>query len=181
MNNTSLSSDKPVFDRAFDNSLAKEGGFVNDPDDTGGATKYGISLRTYRLYYPEANSTTIQNLSVNDAKAFYYTYFWQANCYDEIKNPDLAIKVFDACINMGPRQAHLCLQRALNCVGFKLIEDGRLGQETLKALNHTECPEWSFAILCAFRSELAGYYRLLAATKPKLQKFLNGWIARAYG
>lgn len=176
-----LTPEKNVFDRAFSYSLGKEGGFVNDPEDPGGATKYGVSLRTYRLYYPTANEETIQNLTVEEAKAFYQKYFWQAKGYDEIKNADLAVKVFDACINMGPRQAHLCLQRALNCVGFKLKEDGRLGSETLKALNRTECPEWSFAILCAYRSELAGYYRLLAGTKPKLQKFLNGWIARAYG
>lgn len=181
MNNTSLSSEKPVFDRAFEHSLAKEGGFVNDPNDAGGATKYGVSLRTYRLYYPEADISTIQNLSVGQAKEFYKKYFWQANRYDEIKNPDMAIKIFDACINMGPRQAHLCLQRALNCVGFKLQEDGNLGPATLAALNRTECPEWNFAILCSYRSELAGYYRLLAEIKPTNKRFLDGWLSkRAY-
>lgn len=177
----SISETQTVFDRAFAFSLEKEGGFVNDPKDAGGATKYGVSLRTYRLYYPEADENTIQNLTVEAAKAFYQKYFWAANRYNEIKNVELAIKTFDACINMGPRQAHLCLQRALNCVGFKLKEDGGLGPETLKALNRTESPEWNFAVLCAYRSELAGYYRLLAATKPNNQKFLNGWLARAYG
>nr|DAI24810.1 MAG TPA: Lysozyme [Caudoviricetes sp.] len=175
-----LAPQENVFDRAFNNSLGLEGGFVNDPDDAGGATKYGVSLRTYRLYFPEADISTIQSLTVDDAKAFYKKYFWQANRYDRIKNSDIAIKVFDACINTGPHQAHLCLQRALNCVGFKLAVDGALGPATLEALNRTESPEWNFAILCAYRSELAGYYRLLVERKPENKKFLDGWIVRAY-
>jgi lysozyme family protein len=52
------------------------------------------------------------------------------------------------------------LQRALRAVGFDLKDDEVIGRRTLEALNRTEQPEWNFAILCAFRSECAGYYRL---------------------
>lgn len=166
--------------KAFNNSLAHEGGFVNDPDDAGGATKYGITLKTYKESHPEATVETIKNLTVKDAEEFYFKEFWLRYGYDRISVDDLAIKIFDAAINMGTRQAHLCLQRALNCVGFKLSEDGQIGEETLTALNHGGCPEWQFAILCAYRSELAGFYRLLAETKPKNKKFLAGWLRRAY-
>lgn len=172
--------DKTVFNKAFNNSLAHEGGFVNDPDDAGGATKYGITLKTYRESHPAATVETIKNLTVKDAEEFYFNEFWLRYGYDRISVDDLAIKIFDAAINMGTRQAHLCLQRALNCVGFKLSEDGQIGEETLTALNHGGCPEWQFAILCAYRSELAGFYRLLAETKPKNKKFLKGWLRRAY-
>lgn len=172
--------DKTVFNKAFNNSLGHEGGFVNDPDDAGGATKYGITLKTYKESHPAATVETIKNLSVKDAEEFYFKEFWLRYGYDRISVDDLAIKIFDAAINMGTRQAHLCLQRALNCVGFKLSEDGQIGEETLTALNHGGCPEWQFAILCAYRSELAGFYRLLAETKPKNKKFLAGWLRRAY-
>ncbi len=101
--------------------------------------------------------------------------------YDRITIEDLAVKIFDAAINMGAQQAHICLQRALNCVGFKLVEDGHIGEQTLNALNHGGNPEWQFAILCAYRSELAGFYRLLAEKKSQNKKFLNGWLKkRAY-
>lgn len=171
---------KMVFNKAFNNSLVHEGGFVNDPDDAGGATKYGISLKTYRNNHPEATVETIKNLSLKDAEDFYYHNFWLHYGYDHISVDDLAIKIFDAAINTGTRQAHLCLQRALNCVGAKLQEDGVIGEQTLNALNHGGCPEWHFAILCAFRSELAGFYRLLATIKPQNKKFLTGWLRRAY-
>lgn len=176
----SLTLKGSTFGRAFNNSLGFEGGFVDDPDDAGGATKYGISLRTYKKYHPDATAQNIKNMTLDEAKIFYHQYFWLPNRYNEIKNEDLAVKIFDAAINTGPAQAHLCLQRALNCVGFKLKEDGRLGDKTLEALNYTGSPEWGFAILCAYRSELAGFYRLLAETKPKNKKFLNGWLKRAY-
>lgn len=172
--------DKTVFNKAFNNSLGHEGGFVNDPDDVGGATKYGITLKTYKESHPEATVETIKNLTVKDAEDFYFNEFWLRYGYDRISVDDLAIKIFDAAINTGTRQAHLCLQRALNCVGFKLSEDGQIGEETLTALNHGGCPEWQFAILCAYRSELAGFYRLLAEIKPKNKKFLAGWLRRAY-
>ena len=35
-------------------------------------------------------------------------------------------------------------------------------------------------LLAALKSEAAGYYRCLVAKNPKLQKFLNGWLNRAY-
>lgn len=172
--------DRTVFNKAFEIALKNEGGFVNDPADAGGATKYGISLKTYRKNHPEATVETIKNLSLKDAEEFYLNEFWLRYGYDRITEPDLAIKVFDATINMGPLQAHICLQRALNCVGASLEEDGVLGAKTLNVLNRGGCPEWQFAILCAFRSELAGFYRLLAANKPQNKKFLNGWLKRAY-
>ena len=107
--------DKTVFNKAFNNSLGHEGGFVNDPDDAGGATKYGITLKTYKESHPEATVETIKNLTVKDAEDFYFNEFWLRYGYDRIAVDDLAIKIFDAAINTGTRQAHLCLQRALNC------------------------------------------------------------------
>lgn len=178
--NNSLSTDNSTFDRAFSNSLGHEGGFVHDPNDAGGATKYGVCLKTYKQFHPQANAETIKNLSLKEAKAFYHNRFWLVFHYDEIENSDLAIKIFDACINMGAVQAHKCLQRALNSVGFILNDDGILGAETLQVLNRTAQPEWNFAILCAFRSEIAGFYRLLATIKPQNKKFLKGWLKRAY-
>lgn len=177
---SNLTPEQSVFDRAFSEALGHEGAFSNHSADRGGPTKYGITLKTYRQYYPTADIDTIRNLTVEQAKTFYFEHFWSTNNYDKIKVSDLAVKIFVACINMGPYQAHLCLQRALNCVGFKLSEDGQLGIKTLEAINRTGNPEWNFAILCTYRSELAGFYRVLAAKDATQKEFLNGWLKRAY-
>ncbi|MFV0626146.1 MAG: glycoside hydrolase family 108 protein [Alphaproteobacteria bacterium] len=168
------------FEKAFSQTFKTEGGYVNNPNDSGGPTKYGITLKTYRQYYPSATINTIKNLTPEQAKVFYREYFWLKNGYDKIKIECFALKVFDACVNMGEFQAHLCLQRALNCVGSKLKEDGVLGENTLKVLNFTGDPTWNFAVLCSYKSELAGFYRVLIAKKPKNKEFETGWLKRAY-
>lgn len=169
-----------AFLEAFDKTLAHEGGFVNDPADSGGATKYGITLQTYKQFYPYATVDLLKKMTVERAKEFYFMHFWCAYHYDEIKDKAISIKVFDATVNMGSKQSHTCLQRALRAVGNELADDGILGLKTLACLNQAGSPEMCYAILCAYRSELAGFYRLLASGRPKDKKFLNGWLNRAY-
>ncbi|NDB82875.1 MAG: hypothetical protein EB127_09060, partial [Alphaproteobacteria bacterium] len=60
--------------------------------------------------------------------------------------------------------------------GQDILEDGILGPMTLAAINKADLTD----LLAALKSEAAGYYRTLAATKPKRAKFLKGWLKRAY-
>ena len=83
--------DKTVFNKAFNNSLGHEGGFVTAPDDAGGATKSGITLKTYMQSHPEATVETIKNLTVKDAEDFYFNEFWLRYGYDRISVDELAI------------------------------------------------------------------------------------------
>jgi lysozyme family protein len=64
----------------------------------------------------------------------------------------------------------------LRSVGINVQEDGLLGPVTLSATNNAD----TNALLAAIKSEAAGYYRLIAAKNPSQQKFLNGWLNRAY-
>lgn len=79
---------------------------------------------------------------------------------------------------MGPGPAHWCLQRALHACGFRLVAiDGILGPQTINAANAVK-PQ--AALLAALRTEAAAYYRELARADPNRERFLTGWLNRAY-
>jgi lysozyme family protein len=149
--------------------LDHEGDYVDDPDDCGGETKFGISKRSY----PHLD---IPTLNLDAAKAIYYQDYWEPQRYHEIENLPLIIKLFDLAVNMGSRMAHRLIQRALRSAGNNVVEDGLLGPKTIAAINAVDISD----LLAALKSEAAGYYRSLAVSNPKQRKFLKGWLNRAY-
>lgn len=82
--------------------LQMEGGYVNDPNDPGGETNYGISKRSYP-------NLDIKNLTVDQAKEIYYKDFWLPARCDKLSAP-LALVVLDAAVNMGLGAAASLLQ-----------------------------------------------------------------------
>ncbi|NCB00849.1 MAG: hypothetical protein EOM67_01610 [Spirochaetia bacterium] len=169
--NPKISVDDPVFCKAFDELILKEGGYVNNKYDTGGETKYGISKKSY----PDKN---IKSLTKDDAKLIYYFDYWLPNkCH--LLPPLVGSKYFDMCVNMGKKQATILLQRAIMAVGNQIDVDGRLGPQTLGFLENSK-GIGEIPTLAALRSEMAGFYRLLACRDPKKGIFLNGWLTRAY-
>jgi lysozyme family protein len=157
------------FKKAIERVLEFEGGYVNDPSDAGGETKYGISKRSYP-------NLDIRNLSLEGAKLLYYRDFWEPQLYRDFESVELAAKVFDLAVNLGASKAHLLLQRALRSVGNPVNEDGILGKITLAAVNAANSRE----LLAALKSEAAGYYRCIVAKNSSQNKFINGWLRRAY-
>lgn len=85
------------FEKAVTFVLKKEGGYVNDPRDPGGETKFGISKRSY----PDVD---IKNMTVTAAKQIYYTDYWQIMKCDDMLWP-LNLIVFDTAVNMGVGRA----------------------------------------------------------------------------
>lgn len=156
------------FDDAVERVLEHEGGYVNDPDDPGGETNFGITKRSF----PELD---IAALTREDAIAIYWTHWWHRYRYDQLPTI-IGEKVLDLAVNMGARRAHKLLQQALRAVGRPVVVDGLIGPKTRQAV------EWApnFALLAALRSEAAGYYRRLAVLRPSGTKYLAGWIRRAY-
>lgn len=92
------------FDRALDFTLAWEGGYVNDPDDPGGETNFGISKRAY----PDED---IQHLTRERAAALYERDYWRAGGCHLLSWP-LNLCHFDACVNHGPGRAATFLKAA---------------------------------------------------------------------
>lgn len=185
-------TDFEKFNRALTALLAIEGGLVDDRDDPGGITNYGISLRTLAPLGVVDNdhdgisdydfngdgaidAGDIRDMDQDQARQFYYHEFWRKYNYGALPT-NVAIKTFDFAVNMGPRQAHMILQRALMANGHYLKDDGIIGNITRTLVNST-LPE---RLVPALRSEAAGFYRLLTTINPTSKKYLKGWLRRAY-
>ena len=172
-----------VFNEALKNTLTHEGGFVDNPADPGGATKWGISLRFLRAKGVQAgdidgdgdvDKQDIESLRPGHAEDFYRKNFWDKYHYACLP-VDLAKKVFDMAVNMGPGQAHKLLQRACNEFGAGLVVDGVIGSKTramARTMNEGE-------LLSVLRRGAINFYFNLAKKKPELALFLHGWCRRA--
>lgn len=103
-----------AFDRCFDRLIGHEGGYVNDPDDPGGETKWGVSKRAY----PHLD---IPSLTRDDARTIYRRDFWDRLHADRLP-ASVAFQLFDFAVNSGIETAVRYLQRALG-----VADDGHWG------------------------------------------------------
>ena len=152
--------------------LRHEGGYVNDPDDPGGETKYGISKRSN----PDLD---IKNLTEEDATAIYHLSYWMKYGMDKIHDQDVATKVLLIFVVRNPKEAATIVQRACWAAaptGLRPKIDGWMGPKTIKAINISD-PK---ILIGALRAESAGHFRRLVEKRPELGKFLLGWLRRAY-
>lgn len=175
--------------------LWETGGYTDDPDDPGGATKWGISLRyakglPLRLGDIDGDGDVDRDdirLMTKEQATMIYQRMWNLQGYGRFNDQAMAAKVFDLMVNMGPRRvfrkqvtggAHVLVQRAVRALGGgkRLLEDGILGVKSFTALNTIAVDdEWYPQYMAALCSEAAGYYRSL--NRPK---YIKGWLNRAY-
>lgn len=158
------------FDHAIKEVLRHEGGYVFDEKDPGGETNFGISKRAHP-------SVDIKRLTEDKAKEIYKEDYWDKANLSLIINEAVATRVFDFVVNMGIKSGIKQLQRALRSLGEPIVDDGVLGPVTSAAVNR----QYWWMVVPTLQSEAAGYYRSLVAKNPDLEKFLNGWLRRAYG
>jgi len=140
--------------------LQMEGGYVNDPNDPGGETNFGISKKAYP-------NVDIKNLTVEEARDIYHRDYWKRCRCDELPR-QIAISLFDSAVNQGCRVAVRIMQIALS-VGV----DGIIGPKTIAAA-HSASPR---TIRLMLSERLATYARLMAE-KPNLLVFARNWAHR---
>jgi lysozyme family protein len=147
------------FERALIFVLKIEGGYVNDPLDPGGETKFGISKRSY----PDID---IKNMTLEGAGESYKKDYWDKCKCDEL--PDsIAIILFDTAVNMGVQRAIKLLQDAAG-----VLADGIIGQKTISAVCKTEVEKLILNML-ALRIE---YYAGLGGWN----RYGLGWTKRCF-
>ena len=149
------------FNEYINRVLSHEGGYVNNPKDPGGETKWGISKRSY----PTVN---IAALTREAAIEIYRRDFWIKPRIAELPAP-LAFQVFDAAVNSGTNRAIKWLQQALG-----IVPDGVWGPATDEALEWMEKQDGATAVALKYLSIRLNFYTDLA-TWPSFGK---GWVRR---
>lgn len=149
--------------------LASEGGFVDDPRDPGGATKFGITHRTLAAWRGKAvTRDDVRALGRDEALEILRRQYWDAVRGDDLP-AGLDYAVFDYAVNSGPARAVKDLQR---CVGVTV--DGIIGAQTLAAIDERGDMPALIEILCARR------WRFLQGLST-FRAFGTGWERRIWG
>lgn len=115
------------FDICLSITLAYEGGWSDHPSDPGGATMKGVTLATFRRYYPGATKADLRAITDAQVSRIYREGYWNVVRGDDLPaGVDLA--VFDAAVNSGPMRAAKWLQGVVG-----VSQDGVIGPKTLTA------------------------------------------------
>lgn len=176
----------PNIDRLLEELIDREGGYVNDPADRGGATKFGITEGVAR-----ANGYTgdMRDFPRVEAKEIYRRIYWVRPAFDKVEQavPKVAEELFDTGVNMGPAAASGFLQKlltALNRGGTDypdLKADGIIGQQTLNALSAFVAirgrANAETVLLKGLDALQGARYIDLAEKNQSQEKFLYGWLA----
>lgn len=169
--------------------VAREGGYVNDPDDPGGATKYGVTIGTMRRLGMDLDGDgritpeDVKRLTQADATNIFIKHYFEAPRIAELPST-LQASVFDMYVNAGGNAVKI-LQRLLNKMGQTASVDGVIGPQTVAAA-HAAAARAPAHIADAYGIERRNYYYRLADQRPASRKYARrrdggkgGWIIRA--
>lgn len=148
----------------------KSGAFTDDPDDSGRATKWGIS----QAANPDVN---IKALTYKEAVDIYYTKYWN-QLYDLIPDAQLAFKVFDMGVLNGVKVSVKKLQKAIKKQGHIIKVDGLFGPLTLTALNLCYAEGQGNDLYQKYIELFQRRALYIVTIKPWNLKYFNGWRRR---
>jgi lysozyme family protein len=169
--------------------VAREGGFVNDPADPGGATKFGVTIHTMRrlgLDLTGDGQTTeddVRRLTRAQAVDIFVEHYFRRPglaALPEVLQPS----VFDMYVNAGAGAVKV-LQRLLTSMGFPCIDDGVIGPLTIAAAQRAAeaAPDH---LADAYAIARRNHYYALADARPASRRYARrrdggkgGWIVRA--
>lgn len=170
-----------------------EGGFVDHPNDRGGPTKHGISLRYARTIGDrdgdgqlefdfdgdgDVDREDIRIMPLSAAEEVFMEDFYRKPKINRLPEPIVRI-MFDMAVNHGPSIAVKILQRVINAAGFGPIAvDGIIGPVTImKAeIAHREMGPF---LVNALVDERKNFYRRIVENDPSQSAFIKGWLRRA--
>ena len=169
--------------------VAREGGYVNDPDDPGGATNFGVTIGTMRQLGMDLNKDG--RVDVADVRALTRAQAEQIFVLHYFRKPRLAelpeavqASVFDMYVNAGGNAVKI-LQKLVSRMGFPAQADGVVGPKTIAAVADAAeaAPEH---LADAYGIARRNYYYALADQRPASRKYARtraggkgGWITRA--
>lgn len=153
--------------------LQWEGGFVNDPDDLGGATNKGITLSTYETFcrrkgYPKPTVERLKNIGEAEWMEILKTLYWDRWKADQIVNQSVANILVDWVWASGNHG----IKRPQKILGVNI--DGIVGSKTLNAVNARDSKELFYAI----KADRIKFIEEICISRPANNKFKRGWLNR---
>ena len=177
------------FIQAFNITMGNEGGYANNPNDSGGETYAGVA----RNYWPQwsgwplvdqivaqhpanLNAALRANSSLQaSVQAFYQQNFWNVVSLGTLNSQQVANQLFDTAVNMGTGIAALFLQEAINALKPGTVTvDRQVGPLTIAAANAAN-PETLYNQIIALRKQR---YLGIIAANPSQAQFENSWMSR---
>lgn len=162
-------------DDLIDGVIEREKGFVDHPNDRGGATKFGVTAKTlglWRKYGRQATRQEVRDLTLAEAKEILRVQYLVGPGFDAIKDDVLRVIVVDDGILSGQTTAAMTLQR---CLGVR--DDGVIGKATKAALQ--ACDPRVVAVR-VIKARLVRYAQIVENNRTQ-GDFIEGWVVRAIG
>ncbi|HQJ93174.1 MAG TPA: glycosyl hydrolase 108 family protein, partial [Clostridia bacterium] len=162
------------FKKILQFTLKWEGGFVDDPDDPGGRTNYGITQATFDAYRKSKglDKIDVKNISPGEVELIYFKNYWiPAQCPRMVDS--LAYVIFDTAVNFGVGGSVEFLQEAL-----EIAMDGQWGKVTEKAYNNQTLYDLKNILPLTIVKNRKKYRQLRVLQNPTQEKFLRGWLNR---
>ncbi|WP_374421994.1 holin-associated N-acetylmuramidase [Paracoccus sp. (in: a-proteobacteria)] len=169
--------------------VAREGGYVNDPDDPGGATNFGVTLATLqRLGIDKTGDgrvdiRDVRALTRADAERIFVTHYFRKPRLAELP-ASVQASVFDMYVNAGANAVKI-LQQLVTRMGFAATADGMIGPRTILAARQADAAAQGY-LADAYGIARRNYYYALADGRPASRKYARsqsggkgGWITRA--
>lgn len=161
-----------------------EGGYVNDPSDSGGETCWGITVATARAAGYKGN---MKDLSQQQAYDIYYNQYVVAPGFDKVLalSEKIAAELVDTGVNMGVSVAGKFLQQSLNALNDQatqyadLVVDGGVGKASISALQAFLAKrgvDGEGVMLRALNALQGARYISIAEASPKNERFVYGWL-----
>lgn len=157
----------------FEDCLARilkhEGGYVNDPLDSGGRTNLGVTQRVWEEFVGHpVTEADMKALTPQKIAPMYKLKYWNPS-YCEVLPKGLDYVVFDFAVNAGTGRSVKTLQQAIGCVA-----DGVIGPKTMAAINNANPKD----LITKFSDARADFYQGIVARKPDQARFIKGWLNR---
>lgn len=171
-------------DQIIDGLIGREGGYVSNPDDKGGATRWGITQAVARAHGYQGD---MRYLPRETAVQIYEADYWFSPRFDQVAkfSPAIAEELMDTGVNMGPSVASKMLQRWLNVFNLKgtlypdMTVDGMIGARTIAALGvflSKRGKEGETVLLRALNVSQGNRYLELAEAREANETFIYGWL-----
>lgn len=172
-------------DVAFNYLILEDEGskYTNDPNDSGGPTKWGITLATYNDFFKvDASAQEIEEMTAATAKQIYKFKYWTPLRCDLIQDLAFACAIFDSSVLYGVGTIALIVQRALASRGLSLKLDGILGDKSIGLLNELiggDAHDARSSLMQTIHGLLLEHIDAVCVANPKDERYRHGWTLRA--